>query len=289
MSENITHTAVVGDCARLTQLSETICDEFKDAFKNHLEIARLGGVSTGGGFFIPELLTKYREAWPSREPDRLLPQSLAFVLGWICHRAADLQMKPLFNELDGDCGRFPTDCSIYHDVFLFREIYAAGKRPPYSPATLETDMKSLSGAQKIPVAEIEEIFHALLQRSLISMHTIMPDLGNAEDWIPKLIRHRQKFGGVLKRYAEALANPDPEKFNRFVVEPNFYDKNDPIIQQARSGKCSAETNAGTNQSLYAQILARGMGYLQAASDYFSSQIEEDDLRDKLERGFQGLK
>jgi len=288
MSENITHTAVVDDCACLALESEAICEELKEAFREHLEIARLGGVTTGGGFFIPDLLAKYRKAWPSREPDNLLPQSLAFVLGWICHRAADLRMKPVFKELDGDCGQFPTDCSVYHDVFLFREIYASGKLPPYSRATLEPEMLSLPGAKSLPIAEVEEVFQAMLQRFLISMHTVMPDLDNAEEWIPKLIRRRQKFGGVIKRYAEAFANPDPDKYNRFIVEPNFYDKNDPIIVQARSGKPSAP-NADANRSLYAQILTRGMGYIQAASDYFSRQIEEDELRDRLERGFQGLK
>ena len=120
MSENITHTAVTDDCARLARHSSTICSPVKEVLGEHLEIARLGGVTRAGGRHVLSLLQRYREAWHGRQEGDLLAEKLAFVLGWLCHRAADLQMKPIFHAVDGDCPRDPTDCSVYHDVFLFR-------------------------------------------------------------------------------------------------------------------------------------------------------------------------
>ena len=51
MSENITHTAVTDDCARLALDSPAICDAFKLCLREHLEIARLGGVTRSGDRF----------------------------------------------------------------------------------------------------------------------------------------------------------------------------------------------------------------------------------------------
>lgn len=47
-------------------------------------------------------------------------RKLAFVMGWLSHRACDRQFKRLFRQLDPECAATPRDCSIYHDVHLFR-------------------------------------------------------------------------------------------------------------------------------------------------------------------------
>jgi hypothetical protein len=67
MSENITHTAVTDDCARLARHSAAICAPFKEVLGEHLEIACLGGITRAGGRHVLELLKRYREAWPNRQ------------------------------------------------------------------------------------------------------------------------------------------------------------------------------------------------------------------------------
>ena len=124
MSENITHTAVTDDLSRLARHSPTICDPFKLVLEEHLRDRPPAGVTRSGGKFVPPLLEEYRAAWPGHETGDWLPEKLAFVLGWLFHRAADLQMKPIFHATDSACTLDPTDCSVYHDVFLFREVYA---------------------------------------------------------------------------------------------------------------------------------------------------------------------
>lgn len=53
MSENITHTAVCDDCLRLLSQTPEICDAFKRAAANHLDIARLGAVTRSTDRFKP--------------------------------------------------------------------------------------------------------------------------------------------------------------------------------------------------------------------------------------------
>ncbi len=96
MSENITHTAVVDDSLRLMQAAGTVCEAFNQAARDHLDMAHLGCMTRGGDRCNPGLLTTFRDRWADRTPDDLLEPKLAFVLGWLCHRAADREMKPIF-------------------------------------------------------------------------------------------------------------------------------------------------------------------------------------------------
>jgi len=286
VSENITHTAVTDDCARLAIYSSTICAPFKDVLSQHLDIARLGGITRSGGKFVVSLLGRYREAWSGSEPDVLLAQKVAFVLGWLCHRAADLQMKPIFHAVDGDCVESPTDCSVYHDVFLFRTVYASGQGEPYVPGILSLNAGGL-----------EDALRSLWQRALVGMHTFIPDQDDIEGWLARLFKTRQQFYVDIKRYAEAFANPDPDKVRRFLDEVNFYRDQDPLIRLARSIQAGTPEieidlplalSAAATQSQYAQALRRGYRYLEAASDYFEEQIDEATLADAFERGKQGV-
>lgn len=286
MSENITHTAVTDDCARLAIYSATVCTPFKEVFSRHLEIARLGGITRSGGKFVVSLLGRYREVWSSTAPNGLLGQKLAFVLGWLCHRAADLQMKPIFRAVDGECALDPTDCSVYHDVFLFRTVYASGKSEPYTPGILSLDAGGL-----------EEALRSLWQRALVGMHTFIPDQEDIEAWLERLFETRQQFYVDLDRYAQALTHPDSDKVRRFLDEVHFYHDQDPLIQLARSIQAGAPAteidlaaalDAAAKQSQYAQALRRGYLYLEAASGYFVGQLDEAALADALERGKQGV-
>jgi hypothetical protein len=297
MSENITHTAVTDDCARLALYSPEICEPFKTALGERLEIARLGGVTRSGGKFVVPLLERLRQEWPVRQGSDGLVDKLAYVLGWLCHRAADLQMKPIFHAADGACALDPTDCSIYHDVYLFRKVYGSGQEEPYVPETLEVGMESSAAARALQVNEIEGALRAMWQRALIALHTFIPDQEDIDGWLERLFKLRQRFYVDLRRYAEAFADPDPDKVRRFIVDTHFYDRQDGLIRLARSIQrgesdgtidLEAAVRDAASQSQYAQALRRGYVYLQAASGFFEGRIDRDALMDALERGKQGV-
>ncbi len=285
MSENVTHTAVVDDCARLARRWPAVCPPFQRVLERHHEFARLGGLTRAGDNHTPRLLRDLREAWADGEPDETAQRKLAFTLGWLGHRAADRQFKPVFRAADPDCPRSPTDCSVYHDAFILRALYGAGEREPYRGAIEARDVDAL-----------EDVLRALWQRALVAIHTFIPDEEDVHGWLERLFAARQRFRVDLRRYAEALADPDPQKVRRFIEEPGFYDAADLLIRLARSieGGDPAEgievedaIEAAASGSQYAGALARGLSYLRAASDYFERRIGEDELADRLDIGRPG--
>jgi hypothetical protein len=195
-------------------------------------------------------------------------------------------MKPIFRAVDGNSTQAPTDCSVYHDVFLFREVYGGGQEEPYAPGIL-----SLDGG------DLEDVLRSLWQRALIGLHTFIPDQEDVEGWLERLFALRQRFYVDVRRYAEAFSDPDPDKVRRFIEEVNFYSGQDPLVRLARSLQAGVPDTSivlqdavdeAETQSEYAQALRRGYLYLEAASGFFEGTIDEAAFRDALERGKQGV-
>lgn len=285
MSENVTHTAVVDDCARLARRWSAVCPPFQRVLERHHEFARLGGLTRAGDNHTPRLLRDLREAWADGGSDETARRKLAFTLGWLCHRAADRQFKPVFRATDPDCPRSPTDCSVYHDAFILRALYGGGEREPYCGAIEARDVDAL-----------EDALRSLWQRALVAIHTFIPDEEDVHGWLERLFAARQRFRVDLRRYAEALANPDPQKVRRFIEEPGFYDAADPLIRLARDiqdGQAGENMDiegairSASSGSQYAGALARGLSYLRAASDYFERRVGEQELRELLDIGRPG--
>ncbi len=99
----------------------------------------------------------------------------------------------------------------------------------------------------------------------------------------------------LARYDQSINHPDPAKIQRYIVEDNFYDAEDPIIRVARqlqygdalaSDVVEDATDRG-GASHYAQALTTGMRYLQTANDFFTSDMELATLRERLDIGKPG--
>ena len=295
MSENITHTGVVDDCLRLMAAATTFCPAFHEAAGAHWEMARLGCMTRAGDRCNPGLLATFRERWAGRMPEENLEAKLAFVLGWLCHRAADRQVKPIFRRFHPPETRTekPTACSIYQDAHIFRTIYAAGQEQPYHPAMFGDAFKTLS--ETVNVEGMQDLVHVLLRRALIEMHTLIPDVAEPERWIDQLHQRRQQFYVDLARYDKAINDPDLEKVKTYIVEDNFYDEDDPIIDAARRLQHGAAISAAdvdaaikaSGASHYAQALMLGMRYLQAASDFFTSDMAMETLKTRLDVGKPG--
>jgi hypothetical protein len=288
MSEHITHTAVMDDCARLALHSEEICEDFKTVLLDKLEICRYAAMTRSGDNFTVRLLRNLRDHWPNRRAGDLAEEKLAFLLGWRCHLAADRTFKPVYRILDpqhyltGDDEEGETsDVSIYHDVVVFREVYGNGTRAPFSPAALDFRLESHPAWRALPVRALERLFLPLWQGELLRIQS-RRDLSNF-----------QSYRITVMRYSSAFYAPDPDKMRRYIIEPNFYNPNDPLIALARSlqqGSPRQDINlrdalsSAPRQSQYAQALERGYRYLHAASEYFLGRIDELELQRRCDVG-----
>lgn len=281
MSEGITHVAVCDDCLRLfVKLPET-CDAFRLAIVGHRDVAQLGSITRSTDRFNPQLLTRVRSGWESRKPAENLEAKLAYSLGALCHRAADRTFKPVFKEVAPDDPQDPKDVSVYHDVYLFREVYREGAEPPYPPTMFDSE------------TGFEEHFRVLVQRALLAMHTFIPDLTDPEGWLDRLLKLRQAFYVEISRYADAYYHPDPDKVLRYIKDINFYDSCDPLVEAAREiqiGREISETQVaeiiatGKSDNKYGQALRRGLGYLAGANGYFIGELDEEGLAAALQIG-----
>ncbi|MFP4056636.1 MAG: hypothetical protein ACLF0G_07195 [Candidatus Brocadiia bacterium] len=290
MSEAVTHTAVLDDAFRLMLAGAVACPAFQSAAQAHWDVARLGAVTRSGDHVSVPLLDALRAQRAAGQPEEGWAPKLAFVLGVLCHRAADRQMKPLFRALEPDSARSPTECSIYHDVFLLREVY--GDEEPFRAEMFADPPGSSAGPS---ASAVEDLFQALLARALVQMHTLIPDAGDPEGWLERLLAARQRFRVELPRYAAAIASPDPLKLGLYIQEPNFYDPADALIGAARRIQHGEPVAPDALQlalrsepaSHYAQALRLALGYLDAASEFFSGEISAQALRRRLDIGEPG--
>ncbi len=296
MSENITHTAVMDDAFNLMLISNRFSDAFKQAGKNHRRFGQLAGVTRSGDRFTIDLLERYRTSWPGGSGDSgadTLGAKIAFILGWLCHRATDRQFKPVFRSFDPEGKLSPTDCSVYHDAFLFRELYM--NEAEFSPSMFERNMDSVAASKVVDAPSLLELFRVSLKRILIEMHTFIPDQEDIDGWLEKLHSLQQTFYVDSERYAEVVARPDPEMIRRFIEEINFYDRSEPFLVLTRNLRNGKETTndqlesaltAGT-KSHYAQAVQRSFQYIEAASLFFEDDLDRDGLSERLDIGKPG--
>lgn len=292
LSENITHTAIVDDSLRLACAAAWLPKPLAAACKAHPAMTRLGGSARLGDRFTVGILTALRQTLAAGEPLSEAQQGrAAFTLGWLSHRAADRQMKPVFRQTCPDAPEKPTDCSIYHDVFVFREVYDNGRREPYHGDLLQPE--TLDAAADANVVAMEELLGVLLRRRLIAIHTLKPDGDDVESWLDRLLGLVQWSTVNVQRYAEALAHPDPDKVRRFIVETNFYDRDEPIIDAARrlreaddalpADEVAAAVLARA-ASHYALALQTACGYLRAAGQFVTTDMAPDELAKRFDIG-----
>jgi hypothetical protein len=293
MSEHITHTCVAEDAVRLTRHLPGIDRAIAAALEGREWIAAMGGCTKWGDRCCPPILDGLRrkreagEAWNEEDANHL-----AFVVGWLSHRGADRQMKPVFRaanpeHYEPEKKPGPSDCSIYHDAFLFRRRYAMGGTGPF-PADLP--QAELSGG----AAALEQLTHMVLRRSLIQIHTLIPKPEDPQTWITELVKRQQRFPVQMARYAKAILQPTPEEDRRYLDEPKFYDPQDPIVaicERLQAGEAvdgqailDACANPGDDPSCYAKIMIRGLSYIQAASALLQGDIDRAEFERRQDVG-----
>ena len=293
MSENITHTCIVDDTRRLVfrateAASELLPPLFHQVLEEHQDIMRLGGVTRRADFHSVGLLTEIRDKMQSNSMQSKDRGNLAFILGWLSHRAADRQMKPVFRRTCPDAPEKPTDCSIYNDAYLYLRRYQ-GKSTAYTDATFQCMSKEHQLGRS--VEEMRSLVRAMVQGTLIGLHTLIPDDDQVSSWLDKVFEMHQAWRIRMDRYFDAIYNPNEKLIQQYIVDENFYDVQDSLIAYCEN--LQAE-NDNYNDSLlyanedqssdYAQALDKSWGFIKAAGRFMEGKIDGDELAGALEHG-----
>lgn len=291
MSEHITHIAICEDIVRLATVMPTVEKSFKQSVEHFPDECQMGSAARGNHIFALPIIDKYRDHWNTpawKSEDEI---AYAFAVGWLCHRAADLQMKPIYKISNADENPPGTKKAnrVYHDAVTFHEVYSDGKMPAMSkrivlsPATMEENMSSHPASKGIDQPNLERLLNGLIQRSLLDQQNFLDNEKDIEKWIAKLLTRQQRLGDDMQWYIDAYQNPVPERTARYVTSMNYYDANNTIIKLARSAQHGTKITeaevmkalkSAPTESLYAQALARGCHYLEYASQFFRKEIDQ---------------
>jgi len=297
MSEHITHIAVYEDTYRIIQHAEDLDEAFKTSVKNFPDIGLMCSASRGNHLFAVPFLEDTRDKWDTRKDGDGTEEKIAAALGWLSHRAIDLQVKP--NYLRDDELKDPRfseqENQIYYDAITFRKVYNSGKAKSLSPyvylsqAVLEENMQSHPGAEFLHISYLEPSFFQLIQQNMIGMRKFNQEATTPEDWLKAFPDQYQDPSENLRIYIEAYTHPDPQKMKRYSEALNFYNEEDELIRYVREIQYTGKSDISLeeaykkaeSQSHYAQGLRRSYYFMRMANDFFNKNMEKSKLYDEL--------
>ena len=299
MSDHIAHLGICDDTFRLALLHPQIDATFKRLMFEQRDIAHMGSVTRGADKWSADIIFWAREQMQRgsqstlNERDPLAESKLAFVLGALTHRAADRLTKPItrcWGEGDDSGEGHANESKIMQDIFVWKEVFGSGQGETAAPFSA----KVLCVPQSEAEAKSEEVFRVLLRRALIAMHTIAPDGDNIQPWLSAFLKGLQTFPKSLHQYAQLAAEWDGEKVKKYLIDKNFYGRDDALIRLARDiqrgstvrpeSVIEALATTDKSHSRYARALAKAIEYLLAASQLFAGDIELEDARRRFDVG-----
>lgn len=298
MAEHITHIAIYDDTARLILHADGFHEAFKTSLSNHPDVGLLCSGSRGNHLFAIPFIEEVRDKWKNRKSGDGTEEKLAAAIGWLSHRAMDLQVKPMYLKIDKIREpRFSeTENEIYHDAVTFDKVYKRGKAASFSPdvylseATFSDNMEGHAGAEMLHVAQVEPLMCALVQQNLTAMRQFNTTAQSPDEWLEQFPNHYQKLGENLQTYIEAFQRPDPVKMEKYIYSVNYYNEEDELIRMARdlqegrepTVKLEEALEKAEQQSHYAQGLRRSMLFARAANDFFLKKTDKEKTYDLVE-------
>jgi len=300
VSEHIVHTGIIEDSFAIAPYLSQIPDDFKEVMREHLGFAKLGSITVAGDQFSFRLLEEWRPLWSQRDDN--LKAKLAFVLGWISHRACDRQMKPIWNisEMmargsDADPKLSPTECSVYHEAELYNLYYKDD--PSFRLAIFPDELQACRGAELFDLDTASEYMQSAFGVNLMNIQPFSAD-DDGQAFFENICLRAQKFYVDVSRYTRASGSPIPKLRSEYVTDIDWYDENDDILKVAKkirsngvssTEECEKAMKAVAN-SHYGLALQKSLEYMISSASYFSDPtMSMDTLKDKLDIGKLGRK
>lgn len=301
MSEHITHIAVYEDCARImNHAASRFTRVFHESIEEAYDCGFFCSGSRGNHLYAIPILEKNRELYKKGKLGTKEKEQIAGAIGWLTHRASDLQMKPLFRELEEQSHPLLPDneCQMYHDAISFINVYQRGQKPSKSPNEiighdlLTTGMKNNPASSQMDIDYIESVYTHYFMEKMLEQCVFTEKLEDIDQFTEKMINQGQDLYEDLRLYIRANENPTPFKMQGYINNYNVYDENDPLLKFVRyvqennlphpSIDLEEALNTANNQSQYAQALKKGYDFLGAASDFFEEKISKNEVYDAVQ-------
>ncbi len=274
-------------------LLPAVHQNIKQALRKHWSVGMLGSVTRMGDQHTIKVLSPLRESFAKQAPDPRAERLLAFTMGWRCHNAADRQWKPMYRYLQPEHYRPKqpgvSAVTIYHDVAVFKEVYDHGRRAPLTPTTLQFGPNLPATDAVLPAVALQGLVGLTWQRTLLMLQSFVAKglpvparFDKADNRFEPLVVDEAPF-------AEAYHRPDPDRIRKYIVAANFYDREEAMLvlleKLRKGGSASAsEVNRVRREPKcqYAQAVNRGLGYMEACSEYLVGRIDEATLTERCD-------
>jgi hypothetical protein len=296
MSEHITHIAVYEDCARIIKYSSK---RITRAFHEALEIAYDSGMfcsgSRGNHLYAIPILEKNRELYGTDKYGQNETEQVAGAIGWLTHRASDLEMKPMFKKIPAlENPMFTEDeCQMYHDAVSFNQVYRGGKLNTLSPyefvdeSLLANQMSTNPASQHVAVDYFENLMAHYYVARMVDQCIFTKKLEDVHDFTEKLVDYSQDLYEDLRIYIRAHESPEPFKMHGYIHNFNIYDPEDDLIRFVRyvqdqdkphpTISLDSALELAKTQSHYARALKKGYDFVGALSDFFDEKISREKV------------
>lgn len=296
MSEHITHIAVYEDAVRvINHTKKNIPKAFHEALEEAYDSGLLCCGARGNHLYAIPILEKSRELYGTPEYNQEIREQLAGAIGWLLHRAADIQMKPIFRKIDelGNPVLYSDECEMYHDAVSYREVYRGGKLSTETPvelvdtSVLSHRMEKNPASQKLNIEFFENLMAHYFVAEIAGNCLFTKTLDNVDEYTNKLVEYSLDLYEDLRMYIRAWENPEPFKYHGYITNWDIYNPQDELIQFVRyvqeHGKAHPEIDVDEalakagNQCNYARALKRGLDYIAGMSDFFNRKISREEL------------
>jgi len=293
MSEHITHIAVYEDCIRILKHSgNKITKAFHEALDKAYDSGLLCCGARGNHLYALPILKKNREIYGTSDYTQEHMEQVAGAIGWMLHRASDLQMKPIFRDIEDleNPVLSSSECEMYHDATTFREVYQGGKRSTESPyqlvdeSVLSYKMEANPASKHLNMGYFEQLMTHSYLSEIVNNCVFTKQFKDVDSYTSKLVSYSLDLYEDLRVYIRAYQNPEPFKQQAYISNCDIYKPSDPLIQFVRyvqqnnkphpkikldEALLSAETDSN-----YSQALKLGYDFSVALSDFFEKKISE---------------
>lgn len=296
MSEHITHIAVYEDCMRIMQHGpKKLTKAFHEAVDKAYDAGLFCSGARGNHLFAIPIIEDNRELYGTPRYGKKEAEQVAGAVGWLTHRAADLQMKPIFKQVDelGNQMLWSDECQMYHDAMVYKEVYKGGKLStlsdlhPVNETLLSHRMQANTASKHLNVDCFENLMAHYYVGQMMSNNLFTSELGDVNEFTEKMVESSSDLYEDLRIYIRAYENPEPFKYHGYLSNFNIYNREDALIRFVRYVQ---EHNAphpsvslpkaladASQQSNYAQALKRGYDYIEALSDFFEKKISREKV------------
>ena len=290
MSEYFCHAVHGGDCAALVQASSVISERTRNVSRRFSRLMRMGSVLRAGRTLVFPAMQAIREGAGDVSED-VIDRRLAVALSQMSHAATDGYFKPAYRKFapeyyDNDYAMQPSDMRILQDVALFharRNLPLAKDDPIYDPRVMRHaigfSMESDPGRARF----LETVFGGRVIQELLDLHHLYPDGAPTEDRLRAYVMALDPVYIDTARYADLGTQPYHNLVQRYIVDTNFYDPNDPFVSLAVDIQNGGEPDEArleaakavpkSELSQWGLTLKLGVEYYEMADAYMRGEIE----------------